>query len=261
MNKKGKTDYLVQTVCRALDILENFKRCGELGVSELSKRMGLEKNNVFRLLKSLASRGYIIQNKDNENYSLGLSALELGQAYVRQTGLIQQARPTLEKLVKQIKETVYVGTMNEREVVYLDAIESSLPVRVVSRVGAHVPIHATAMGKVLIAYRSDDERDRSLPRELKRFTKSTITDRSKLIEQLSNVQRLGYVVENEELDVGVTSIGVPIMDYTSRVVGAISISGPIFRMDKKRINEEFLPKVMAAGKEISNRLGYNIGNS
>ncbi|MBI5655942.1 MAG: helix-turn-helix domain-containing protein, partial [Geobacter sp.] len=110
MAKKDKAEYIIQAVDHALDLLEQFHDdVDELGVTELSKRLKLHKNNVFRLLATLESRGYIEQNRVTENYRLGLKTLELGQTFIKQMGLLRQSRPVLEALVRECNETTYVA--------------------------------------------------------------------------------------------------------------------------------------------------------
>jgi hypothetical protein len=110
MVRREKTNYVIQSVAHALDVLEQFVGdTEELGVTDLSKRLKLHKNNVFRLLATLESRGYIEQNKSTENYRLGIRCLQLGQSYVQHMGLLRQARPIMSELLRQIKETTYVA--------------------------------------------------------------------------------------------------------------------------------------------------------
>jgi len=255
MLKKEKTDYVIQSVYHALDLLEQFNGdVDELGVTELSKRLKLHKNNVFRLLATLESRNYIEQNKVTENYRLGLKTLELGQTFIKQMGLLRQSRPVLERLVKECNETTYVAIMKEFQIVYLDVVETDMTVRVVPRVGAQLPAFCTAAGKVQIAYMSDEELANYLPaKELKRFTPNTITDRNELKKRIAE---LGYAIDNEELDIGVRCIGAPIRDYTRRIIGAVSISGPSMRLSDERMEKVLIPMVKKAAEEISTKLGY-----
>jgi DNA-binding IclR family transcriptional regulator len=258
MAKKEKSEYIIQAVSHALDLLEQFHDdVDELGVTELSKRLKLHKNNVFRLLATLESRGYIEQNRVTENYRLGLKTLELGQTFIRQMGLLRQSRPVLEALVKEINETTYVAILKEQHIVYLDVVETDLTVRVVPRVGARLPAYCTAAGKVQIASMTDEELEHYLPRELTRFTPNTIVDREELRRNLAEVVEKGYAIDNEELDVGVRCVGAPIRDYTRRIVGAVSISGPSMRFSDERMEKELIPLVLKAGEEISSKLGYH----
>ncbi len=259
MTKKEKSEYVIQSVCHALDLLEQFRGdVDELGVTELSNRLKLHKNTVFRLLATLESRNYIEQNKVTENYRLGLKTLELGQTFIKQMGLLRQSRPILERLVKECNETTYVAILKDFQIVYLDVVETDMTVRVVPRVGTQLPAFCTAAGKAQIAFMTDEELEHYLPvKELKRFTPNTITDRNELKKRLREIAEQGYAIDDEELDLGVRCIGAPIRDYTRRIVGAVSISGPPMRLTKERMEKELIPMVVKAAEDISSRLGYN----
>lgn len=158
MVRRDKSNYIIQSVSHALDVLEEFRgEVDELGVTELSKKLKLHKNNVFRILATLQSRNYIEQNKANENYRLGIKCLELGQTFIQQRGMLKQAKPILHELAEKSGETAYVSILRANDVVYLDSVEASTTVRVVSRLGLHMPIHATAAGKAIVAYESEEE--------------------------------------------------------------------------------------------------------
>lgn len=259
MARKEKSEYIIQAVSHALDLLEQFHDdVDELGVTELSKRLKLHKNNVFRLLATLESRGYIEQNRATENYRLGLKALELGQTFIKQMGLLRQAKPILEKIVEQCNETAYVAIFKEGFIVYLDVVETNLTVRVVSRVGSRMPAYCTAAGKVHLAFMSDEEIDGILPgREFKKYTDHTIPDKETLLKELREVEEKGYAIDDEELDLGVRCVAAPIRDYTRRIVGAISVSGPSMRIEDERIEKEIVPLVLESAEELSTRLGFH----
>jgi IclR family KDG regulon transcriptional repressor len=259
MAKKEKSDYLIQSVSHALDLLEQFHDdVDELGVTELSKRLKLHKNNVFRLLATLESRGYIDQNKITENYRLGLKTLELGQTFVKQMGLLRQSRPVLDWLVRQCNETSYIAILKDFDIIYLDAVETDLTVRVVTRVGSRLPAYCSAAGKAQLAYLGEEELENYLSdKELKRYTGNTITDVGELKKELKKVTETGYSIDNEELDTGVRCVAAPIRDYTRRIVGAVSISGPSMRLSAERIEKELVPLAKKAAEEISMKLGYH----
>lgn len=259
MAKKEKAEYIIQAVSHALDLLEQFHGdVDELGVTELSKRLKLHKNNVFRLLATLESRGYIEQNKATENYRLGLKSLELGQTFIKQMGLLRQAKPILERLVKACNETAYVAIFKESYVVYLDVVETDLTVRVVSRVGSRLPGYCTASGKIHLAFMSEEEVDALYPqREFKVFSPNTIATKDALKKELRLIAEQGYAIDNEELDIGVRCLAGPIRDYTRRIVGAVSISGPAMRFSDDRIQKELIPLVISAADDLSTRLGYH----
>lgn len=257
--KTEKSSYVIQTVEHALDLLEQFHDdVNELGIAELSRRLKLHKNKVFRLLATLESRHYIEQNTATENYRLGLKNLELGQAVIKHMGLIRLARPVQETLVRKCKETSYLATMKGFQIVYLDAVESELPLRVVPRIGERLPVHCTAAGKVMASSLNEEVlREYMRTKDLKKYTANTISDPSELAAQLRDVACLGYAVDDEELDAGIKCVGAPIRDYTRQVIGAISISGPTGRLSPERMNQELIPLVKTAAEEISNRLGFN----
>ena len=255
--RREKTNYIIQSVSHALDVLEQFAgEHDELGVTELSKRLKLHKNNVFRLLATLESRGYIEQNKATENYRLGIRCLQLGQTYVMQMGLLRQAHPIIESLAHAANETAFVAILRKTCVVPLDAVEAKRPVRMTSHVGEALPLHCTAAGKVQLAFISDADLREALLEGLPRFTDHTITDQQILLQQLKRIAEQGYSVELGEHIVEVHSIAVPIRDYTRNVVGSLAVSGPAHRMNSERLEKEIAPLMQKAGKELSSRLGF-----
>lgn len=257
MVRREKSNYIIQAVSHALDVLEQFYGDGELGVTELSKRLKLHKNNIFRILATLESREYIEQNRSTENYRLGTKCLQLGQTYIQHMGLLQQARPIMVEVVKACRESAYVAVMRKGKVVPLDMVESDQPVRIVSHVGENLPLHCTAAGKIHLAFEPAEEVQRYLPDELERYTPNTITDRKALLEQLKEVASRGYAVDNGEYLTDVRTVAVPIKDYTRTVVGSLAVSGPTYRIPSQRIEQEIVPLGTKAGRELSSRLGYN----
>lgn len=256
--KKSKKDYLIQSVVHAVDLLEAFKgENDEMGVTELSKKLGLHKNNVFRLLATLELRGYIEQDKQTGNYKLGVKVLELGQQFVKHLGLLRQAHPVMREVLSKCNENIYISVLRGSNCVYIDGVEGNQVVKVTSRIGHRLPVYATASGKVLIAWESEDDILKILPtEELKKYTPNTLPNRSTLIEQLKEVREKGYAVDLEELDLGVRCIAAPIRDYTRKIVGAISISAPSIRMDDEKLYGYFANLVIEGAKEISHRLGF-----
>ncbi len=260
MGKRKKSSYIIQSVTNALDLLEEFRgEDTELGVTELSKRLALHKNNVFRLLATLESRGYMEQNKVTGNYRLGLKVLELGQVFIKHMGLLKMARPILEEIVERCNETSYLGVIRDDRVVYVDVVEATRPVRVISRVGVGLPVYCSAVGKAQIAFESLDEVDRLLNENpMKRFTQHTVTDRAELLQQLDQIRQSGFALDDEEYDEGIRCVGVPVRDYTRRVVAGLSISGPAYRFSEGRIETELAPLALEAGRKLSARLGYEV---
>ncbi|MFQ5904007.1 MAG: IclR family transcriptional regulator [Candidatus Binatia bacterium] len=258
MVRREKSNYVIQSVSHALDVLEQFYgTVDEIGVTELSKRLKLHKNNVFRLLATLEARGYIEQNRVTENYRLGLRCLQLGQTYVHQMGFLIQAKSTLEELVKSAKESSFVAVRKGAVIVPLDFVEPQNAVRVVSFLGETLPLHCTAPGKVHLAFESDEGLSQSLPEKLNRYTDKTIIDRQHLLEQLKEIGEAGYAVEEGEFVEEVMSIAVPIRDYTRTLVGSLAITGPAHRLTNEKIQSEIVPLILSGGSELSKRLGFH----
>ena len=257
MVRREKTNYIIQSVSHALDVLEQFTgEPDELGVTELSKRLKLHKNNVFRLLATLEARGYIEQNKATENYRLGVRCLRLGQRFVMQTGLLRQARPVMHQVAKACHETSFITVMRDGCAVALDAVEAEQPVRMVSRIGDPLPLHCTAAGKMHLAF-ADDELRASLPEALQKFTERTLVDRQALGQQLKKIAESGFAVDVGEHIEDVRSVAVPIRDYTRAVVGSLAVSGPAYRLSQERLEKEIVPLMLKAGRELSTRLGFD----
>ena len=232
--RREKSNYIIQSVSHALDVLEQFfQDADELGVTELSKRLKLHKNNVFRLLATLESRGYIEQNRANENYRLGIRCLQLGQAYV--------AVPRRDGVVP------------------VDVVEADRSVRIVSQVGETLPLHCTAAGKALLAFQAEEDLRGVLPDTLPKFTERTPVDRQALQQQLKSVGSSGYAIDMGEHMEDVRAVAVPIRDYTRNVVGALAIVGPAYRFQAERIDKELAPLIVKAGRDLSSRLGYDVG--
>lgn len=256
--RREKANYVIQSVAHALEVLEQFRGDqDELGVTELSKRLKLHKNNVFRLLATLESRGYIEQNKSTENYRLGVRCLQIGQRYILQMGLLQQARPILEYLAQACRETARVAVFRSGGMVSVAAVEAVHPVRLAADIGALYPLHCTAVGKAHLAFAPEKEIDEQLPEPLPPRTAKTITDRPALLQQLKRIADQGYAVDMGEDIEDVRSVAVPVRDYTRSVVACLAVSGPAYRLTGDHIDKVIVPAVLQAGKQLSARLGFN----
>ncbi|MBI2985570.1 MAG: IclR family transcriptional regulator [Deltaproteobacteria bacterium] len=258
MVRREKSNYVIQSVSHALDVLEQFYgSADEIGVTELSKRLKLHKNNVFRLLATLEARGYIEQNRATENYRLGLKCLQLGQTYIQQMGFLLQAKSTLEELVKTARESSFVAVRKGAVIVPLDFVEARSAVRVVSFLGTTLPLHCTAPGKIYLAFDSEEGLSQSLPEKFDRYTDKTIIDRRVLLEQVKEVSEAGYALERAEFMEEVIAVAVPIHDYTRTLVGSLAITGPAHRLTNEKVQKEVIPMIVKGGNELSKRLGYH----
>lgn len=257
--KREKVNYLIQSVSHAIDILESFTRSDkELGVTELSKRLGLHKNNVFRLLATLEHRGYIEQNRETENYRLGPKTLQLGSIFIEQRECRRQARPVLESLMAATGETAVVAVLRANKVIYMDSVESNRTVRAISRVGAMLPAHATAVGKAQLAFLPSAEIDRLYPDQaLQELTPRSLKTRDALLRDLQASRTREYAMENEECDLDVRGIAAPVRDFSGNVIAAVGIVAPSGRLaDERLAAEDVIARVQDAALAISAKLGY-----
>lgn len=259
MNKKIKSDYAIQAVINAINLMEVFGgEQDELDINETSKKLSLLPSYVERMLKTLGARGYVEQNKATGKYRLGLKIFELGQIFIKHLNLRKESLKVLKDVVDKCNETAYISVIRGNDVIYLDGVEANHPIRVISRVGYRIPPHCTSAGKVLIAYLALEELEKFLTEtELVRFTPNTITSREELIQHLIEVKDKGYARDREEFEEGVGCIGVPIRDFTGKVMASLSISGPIPRLSEERIEKELLPSLVETGIKLSHRLGYS----
>jgi DNA-binding IclR family transcriptional regulator len=244
-------------VSHALDVLEQFcADADEIGVTELSKRLKLHKNNVFRLLATLESRGYIEQNKVTENYRLGLRCLQLGKTYVHQIGFLEQAKLVLQELVTDTQESAFAALRKGKDIVPLDFLEPERAVRVMPFLGVILPLHCTAAGKIHLAFEAEGEFRESLPDALTKYTESTILDRGSLLREIREVSERGYAVDRGEFIEDVSCAAVPVRDYARNLVGTLSVVGPVYRLTPEKMDKDIIPRVVQGGKELSKRLGF-----
>lgn len=257
--KREKANYTIQSVSHALDILESFTRTeDELGVTELSKRLALHKNNVFRLLATLENRGYIEQNRDTEHYRLGPKTLQIGSIFIEQRECRRQARPVLEDLASGTGETAVVAVLRGNKVIYMDGVETDRTVRAVSRVGAIFPAFCTAVGKIQLANLSAADVERLYPEQaLNALTERGIKTRDALLTELKLTAQRGYALENEETEADVRGIAVPVRDFSKKVIAAIGVIAPASRLTDERLDKDGIIRlIQESGKALSTKLGF-----
>lgn len=248
---KPKSEYAIQTVMNALRMLEVFHAESEMGVSELARRLGLHKNNAFRLLATLELAGYMQQTPETDRYHLGPRCLELGQAFLRTHTLINQARPILEELAESMGETAHLGILRGDEVVHLDGVLPEQLVLTSLRVGERLPAYCTALGKVLLR----DEAFETPDRVLIRHTDKTLVDPAKLADELRAVALRGYATDVEEFATGLRCVAAPVRDVSSNAIAAISLSGPSLRLSEEVLHGTAARAVAAAAAQLSQKLG------
>jgi DNA-binding IclR family transcriptional regulator len=245
----------LQSVNRAFRGLELIAEAGELGVTELGRRLGVHKATASRLIATLAERGMVERDPVTEKYRLGFGLIRLAGAAMASMDLVRIARPVLEELADQTRETVNLGVLSGDVVVYIDQVTGTRSIVAVSWVGRRTPLHATSNGKVLLAGQDPQELERLLAPPLERSTATTIVEPRRLRLQLDEVRARGYATTMEELEEGLNAVAAPIRRADGRVVAALSVSGPAFRM--RPVDLPRLGYITAgAAASVSRRLGY-----
>jgi len=248
----------VQSVVRALTLLEALAdQHGDIGIAELSRRVGLHVSTAHRILGTLVSRGYARQSPESGRYALGAKTFHIAESYLGQMDLRRLVRPVLERLSRETGETANLVILDGRDALYLDKVESPRSLRIFSRIGRRAPLYCTAVGKVLLADLPMDEVNSLLGGgALDALTHATVTSRNQLREELRKVQEQGFALDIEECEDGASCIAVPVRNSRGETVAAIGISGPSSRMNAQRI-AELVPAVMRSGSEASEQLGFH----
>jgi len=244
----------VQSVDRALTVLEVLARIGEAGVTEIAAELGVHKSTAFRLVTTLEAHRLVEQTTDRGKYRLGVGILRLAGATTARLDLVQEARPVCRQLAADTGETVNIAVLSESSALYLDQVAGSSALQPHNWVGQHIPLHATSNGKVLLSGLDDVALDEVLG-SLSRYTALTITRKSQLREEVKLVREQGYAVAIDELEVGLTAAAAPIRNAHGDVVASMSVSGPTFRLTPDRV-EEVVPQLVEAALEVSHRLGW-----
>ena len=251
---KNKEKITSLTLAKALKLLEKISEENMVGVTELARKLKMNKAIVYRFLSTFKQMGFVKQEPHSKKYSLTLKLFELGSKVLSELNLIDEAHPVMQKISEATKETVHLAVMDGEEIVYIDKVDSPQTLRMYSRIGKRAPAYCTGLGKVLLAWSSPSVIDK-VSKHLRKFTENTNTDPLILQRELHLVRERGYAVDNEEYEKGICCVAAPIRDINGEVVAALSISGPNFRFNEERI-EEYKNLVVASAKEISERMGF-----
>ena len=248
----------LSTVRNAARLLKVFRsRETDLGVSELSRRLGLGKSTVHRMLTTLVAEGLVEQDPRTGGYRLGIVMFELGQAVRVHMDLHAAVGPVLTELRTQTGESSQVGVLDGHEVVYVDRMESAHSLRLFTDTGRRVPVHCTSSGKVLLAYLPEARRQAVLrDAPLSALTPSTITSPEQLLLEVDRVRRRGWAEAVNEREIGIASIAAPIRDIGGEVVAAVSIGVPLARCNVMALRR-LAPVIMEAAEAASRRLGWS----
>lgn len=248
----------VQSLDRAIEILEALANEGKsLGVTELSKKLGLHKSTVHRMLSTWVEWGYVEKSWDDDRYKLGLKVVELGSVYLNNIQLKTEALPYLRELMNKSHNTAHLARLEGGDVVYMDKVDVVNNIRIYSQIGKRLPAHCTALGKVMAAYANEREVEKIFsPEKFTALTDKTIIDKNEFLEELKKIKKEGWALDDEELQSGIRCVAAPVMDYRGEVIAAVSTTAPKEEFNNDKISE-IKEYVKETARKISIRMGYH----
>lgn len=246
----------VKSVEHAIDVLDSIDRLGgEAGVSEIARQTGMSKAAVHHLLSTLEERRFVSKDPETAQYRLGWALYELGSSVVHRLRIERIAAPHVAALAAHTNESVLLAILSDDELLYVASADSPSTLRMVATSGRRSSLQATASGKVLLAFHEDAELvERLTSKQLPRWTPTTITDPAAIRVELAEVRARGYATCWEEREVGLCSVGIPIRDYTNKVVAALTLAGPRDRLNQETV-QAHLRLLTTAGGRIQRELG------
>jgi IclR family acetate operon transcriptional repressor len=260
MNQRSKTARAdgypgTQAVQRALTVLKAFTDSQpELGLTALSRSVGLNKATTYRLVTALEREGLVAKTRGADHYRLGPELIALGVRAMRSSDLRAVSRPELEELARETGETVTLEVLAGSDVLILDEVMGLHLVSATHWIGTRWHAYATSTGKAILAYLSPTQVRELLPARLPLAGRGTRT-RSDLISELEKIRAQGYATNIEELETGFAAVGAPVFNHEGKVIAAISVGGPRTRFMDKTI-KKLAPRVRRAAAAISQQLGF-----
>lgn len=247
----------VSSVLKVFGILQALGEEREIGITELAQRVMMSKSTVYRFLQTMKSLGYVSQEEESEKYALTLKLFELGAKSLQNVDLIRSADIQMRELSSHTRETIHLGALDEDSIVYIHKIDSSYNLRMYSRIGRRNPLHSTAIGKVLLAWRDGGEVNEILSQvEFTPSTPHTLTSAAELLPVLDKVREQGFAEDIEEQEAGLRCIAVPVFDRFGVVIAGLSISFPTIRFSQEA-KSEYVRQLHKAARIISQQQGYH----
>ncbi|UYM03320.1 IclR family transcriptional regulator [Solicola gregarius] len=248
-----------QTITRALEVLDLLRGSNrDVGLTEIARTLSLHTSTAHRILRALASAGYVAQRADSGRYRLGRASFLLGRAAERDLGFDAVA-PVLEQLRDETGESVNLVVRDGDRGLVVLRYESPQPLRFTQPTGTRIPLHCTSTGKVLLAFADDPKAELAALGKLEELTSSTITSRAALTRELDQVRKTGYGTNLGERMSGVCGVAAPVRAGDGSLLAALAVQGPQVRMPQNRL-DELSTSVIEAATTVSEMLphGYQI---
>jgi len=245
----------IKSLDRAMGVFEVLSETSGLSLSALSEETGQSPATVYRILVTLEGRGLVDFDASEQVWHIGPAAFVIGARFLRRTSLVDRARPVMRALMEETGETANLGIEKEGAVLFLGQVETSATIRAFFPPGTLSEMHASGIGKALLAHMEDRRLARVLAGVgLQAFTGQTIINAAALRDDLAGIRARGYAVDNEEKTDGMRCIAAPVFDMTGEAVAGISVSGPTSRVGLDDIDRLSVP-VMAAARNLTRAIG------
>jgi IclR family KDG regulon transcriptional repressor len=251
---RAMQSYSVAAVDYALDVLLAVAEMPDQGVSEIARRLGGSKQRIFRMLRTLETRGLLVRDATSKGYRLGFLALTLGTAAQEQNDLARLASPLIHALTEATRETVQLRIRDGGETVCIAKSEPQRDVRVNATVGRRSPLHVGS-SKMFLAYMPQEEAERIIAVGLRRFTPNTITDPNRLRARLAAIRAAGHCVSRGEMSIDLVSITAPVFDAGGRLSATINVAAPAARVTEERAAQIVL-LAKGTAQQLSQLLGH-----
>ncbi|MPZ10097.1 MAG: helix-turn-helix domain-containing protein [Kiloniellaceae bacterium] len=248
----------VQSLDRALSILERLADADGMTLTDLAQSVGLAPSTTHRLLTTLQQRRFAGFDEDYGVWVIGVAAFNVGNAFLRNRRIVSLGRPVMRRLMEDVGETVNLAVEDKDELVYVTQFESHAPMRAFFRPGRRAPMHASAVGKAMLAERDEATLIDYLHKKgMPRFTEKTIVDPTTLRRELARVRERGWAVDDEEHTVGMRCVAATIHNEHGEVIAGVSLSGPSVRVTETRLGE-LGARVVQAANEITEQIGGSV---
>lgn len=251
-----KTRDQLSSVTNAMKILDSFSNTRTvIYVSEIAKELNLSKSTVSRLVRTLEAGQFLEKDQQSQGYILGKKILAIGGIVANANEIYREVSPVLAHVVQETSEGAQVAALDGTDVYYISKLSGPYFTAVHTQIGLKNPFHATGTGKVLMAFQDEETIQKALSRELQAFTEYTVTNPIQLEKSFEKIRRQGYSLTVEELTLGNYSLAFPVRNWEGKVVCALSIVGPLSRVNKEKL-KNYTQVLRNAAQIASERLGF-----
>ena len=248
----------IKSLDRAMAVFEHLSESQGKALSTIAADTGQSPATVYRILVTLEGRGLVEFDPEEQIWQIGPRAFVIGARFLRRTSLVERARPILRRLMQQTGETANLGVAQGGNVLFVSQVETHESIRAFFPPGTLSAMHASGIGKALLAHMDDSQRGEILSGPLERFTDYTMTDPETLRANLDLIRSRGYSVDGEEKNFGMRCIAAPVFDLNNEAIAGVSVSGPTSRVSREGL-DTFAGPVMAAAKALTAAIGGREG--